>query len=225
MSRKRLGEILMVAGVLTEEQLKHALKAQQRWGGQLGTVLVQEGLVTEELLARALSKQLNIPLVSLADFKIDPRVLKLIPLEVCKEFGVIGFQVQGKFLDVAMSDPMNMGVLDELRIRTQLNVRPHLAVATEIARVTDQCYARDMSVPGGGHQFGNFVESGVHARMQGQTKPDTNRDAEIEALQKRLAALEALVTRDEDVIRKLMGLLVQKGVASREEVLAAISSA
>jgi hypothetical protein len=218
---------LIVAGVLTEEQLKHALKAQQRWGGPLGTVLVQEGLVTEGLLARALSKQLNIPLVSLAGVEIDPHVLKLVPVEVCKEFNVIGFQVQGKFLDVAMSDPMNMGILDELRIRTQLNVRPHLATATEIEEMTERSYARDMSVPGGGQQFGSFLNQSAQARLHGsasQSDNESNRGAEIEALQVRLAALEALVTRDEDVIRKLLGLLVAKGVASREEILTAISS-
>lgn len=225
MSRKRLGEILMVAGVLTEEQLKHALKAQQRWGGPLGTVLVQEGLVTEELLVRALSKQLNIPLVSLTGIEIDPHVLKLVPIEVCKEFNVIGFQVQGKFLDVAMADPMNMGVLDELRIRTRLNVRPHLAAASEIEEITDRSYARDMSIDG--MQFGSFLNQGAQAGLHG-AGPTADRGAiraaEIEALQVRLAALEALVTRDEDVIRKLMGLLVQKGVATREEILKAISA-
>lgn len=219
MSRKRLGEILIVAGVLTEEQLQHGLKAQQRWGGPLGAVLVQEGLVSEELLARALSKQLNIPLVALAQVKIDPRVLQLVPVEVCKEFRVIGFQVQGKFLDVAMSDPMNMGVLDELRIRTRLNVRPHLATSSEIGAAIERSYARDMSI-----QFGNFPNQQAQVGMHDMPAGSDDRGPEIDALQRRLAALEALVRRDEDVIRKLMGLLVQKGVASREEILAAISS-
>jgi hypothetical protein len=218
-SRKRLGEILIVAGVLTEEQLQHGLKAQQRWGGPLGAVLVQEGLVSEELLARALSKQLNIPLVALAQVKIDPRVLQLVPVEVCKEFRVIGFQVQGKFLDVAMSDPMNMGVLDELRIRTRLNVRPHLATSSEIGAAIERSYARDMSI-----QFGNFPNQQAQVGMHDMPAGSDDRGPEIDALQRRLAALEALVRRDEDVIRKLMGLLVQKGVASREEILAAISS-
>ncbi len=223
MARKRLGEILMVAGVLTADQLKHALQAQQRWGGPLGTVLVQEGLISEELLARALSKQLNIPLVSLSGIQIDPEVLKLVPLEVCQEFGVIGFQSQGKFLDVAMSDPMNMGVLEELRIRTRLNVRPHLAPASQIAEAIKRSYARDMSIPGEGLQFGSFLDESGQDALRGKHQSDP-RGAEIEALQRRLQALEALVTRDENVIRKLMGLLVQKGVASREEILEAISS-
>jgi hypothetical protein len=150
-------------------------------------------------------------------------VMKLVPLEVCEEFGVVGFQTQGKFLDVAMSDPMNMGVLDELRIRTRLNVRPHLATASEIAAVVKRSYGKDMSVGAAGLQFGSFLDQHGQDALHGKHKQDP-RGAEIEALQLRLQALEALVTRDENVIRKLMGLLVQKGVASREEMLEAISS-
>ncbi len=213
----------MVAGVLSADQLKHALQAQQRWGGQLGSVLVQEGLITEELLARALSKQLNIPVVSLVNVQLEPEILKLVPIELCKEFGVVGFQIQGKFLDVAMSDPMNMGILDELRIRTRLNVRPHIAAASEIAALVKRSYSRDMSVPEQGANFGSYLDDDRQERFDGRHKEDP-RGAEIEALQRRLQALEALVTRDENVIRKLMGLLVQKGVASREEILEAISS-
>lgn len=222
MSRKRLGEILIVAGVLTQEQLQHALYSQQRWGGPLGKVLVKEGLVSETVLVQALSQQLNIPIVNLRGILIDQEVLDLIPSEVCKQFGVVGFQVQGKFLDVAMSDPMNTGVLDELRIRTQLNVRPHLATASEIISAIKNHYAHDMDVGPTGLEFGSFVdEESLHSRSPSH---GDIRSAEVAALQRRLAALEALVTRDENVIRKLMGLLVSKGVATRDELLEAIKS-
>jgi hypothetical protein len=213
---------LIVAGVLTQEQLQHGLYSQQRWGGPLGKVLVKEGLVSENVLVQALSQQLNIPLVNLRGMMIDQQVLDLIPAEVCKQFGVVGFQVQGKFLDVAMSDPMNMGVLDELRIRTQLNVRPHLATATEIIDAIKNHYAHDMDVGPTGLEFGSFVdEEQLHRRTP---PPGDLPGAEIAALQRRVAALESLVTRDENVIRKLMGLLVSKGVATREELLEAIRS-
>lgn len=218
----RLGEILIAAGLLTQEQLQHGLHAQRRWGGQLGKVLVKEGLITEELLIRALSKQLNIPIVKITGVQIDDRVLDTVPVEICQQFGVIGFQIQGKFLDVAMSDPMNMGVLDELRIRTRLNVRPHLATATEIVDAIKRSYARDMEVGSSGLEFGSFLDDAVlHRSKDGSAEM---RDAEIAALQQRISVLEALVSRDENVIRKLMGLLVQKGVTTREELLEAIKS-
>lgn len=222
MSRKRLGEILIGAGVLTLDQLEQGLRAQKRGGGQLGTALVREGIISEELLVRALSKQLNIPIVKLEGVRIEERVLDLVSADVCQKFGVLPFQIHGKFLDVATSDPMNMGILDELRIRTRLNVRPHLATVSDIDKTVRQAYGL-----GGGEAhdpiaFGNFIDEAVLSAPPDNTAD--MRDAEVASLQQRLATLEALVGRDENVIRKLMGLLVDKGVATREEILKAIGS-
>lgn len=218
MSRKRLGEILIDAKVLSEQQLRHALSEQQRWGGTLGKILIDQGFVDEDLLVRALSKQLNIPMVKLDTMVIDPQVLAKVSVELAEQHGVIPFQIQLKFLDVAMSDPMNMGILDELQIRTRLNVRPHLAGATQIQNAIRRSYHSEMDVGGVDVDFddGGFIQ---HSR--GDNLADM-REAEIAALQRRLSTLEALVTRDENVIRKLLGLLVSKGVASREEILEAI---
>jgi hypothetical protein len=207
--------MLINAGLLRPEQVRKALQEQERWGGPLGMVMVAEGMITEELLVKALSQQLNIPIVPLKSMTIDPEVLRTVSFDLCEQHGLIGFRVQSKFLDVAMSDPMNMGILDELRIRTQLNVRPHLATPTEIREAIARSYGRkgrhrDVSI-----EFDNSIH------RQGDSKADV-RDAEIAALQKRIAVLEGLVVRDEDVLRKLMGLLVKKGVATREEILEAI---
>ncbi len=65
MSRKRLGEILVAANVITHRQLEHALYEQRRWGGQVGKILIDEGFVTEDILVRALGKQLNLPVVTM----------------------------------------------------------------------------------------------------------------------------------------------------------------
>jgi hypothetical protein len=163
---------------------------------------------------------------------------------------LVPFKVEGKFRDVAMSDPTNMGIVDELRIRTQLNPRPYLAGPRAIQRVLASHYGR------GGPDFGYGISTD-HASLPanvdviefgkgGATRqvPTTStasrgsdvdqypsgvptirygqagdREAEINALQERLVKLEALVARDEDVLRKVLGLLVEKGVASREEIL------
>src|SRR5688572_49756 len=109
MARKRLGEILVHAGVLTEAQLRAALGEQRRWGGPLGRILVDMKLVNEEAMVQALSHQLNFPTVNLDQRKIDMAVLDLVPADLADQHAVVPFNVQGKFLDVAMSDPTNMG--------------------------------------------------------------------------------------------------------------------
>jgi type IV pilus assembly protein PilB len=217
MARKRLGEILIQAGVLDNAGLHTALSEQRRWGGPLGRTLIDLQLVTEDELVRALSAQLKFPIADIENLDIPTDVLALVPAELAEERQLIPFRCEGKFLDVAMIDPTDLGTIDELRIRTQLNVRSYLAGP----RIIDRAIAR---------WYGGGVWD-EHARMpedhpDGELLPDrsgrplkADRDAEIQALQSRISTLEALVSRDESVLRKLLGLLVEKGVATRDEIL------
>jgi hypothetical protein len=155
-----------------------------------------------------------------------------------------------KFLDVAMADPTNLGVIDELRIRTQLNIRPYLAGPKMIERAIGKfykrgfgrMYRRDVDVP---MDTGDVIShigpapkpDGLVGRRSAPLAPTlpppisgldlghagppalTARDAEIDALQERISSLEARVERDEQVLRKLLAILVEKNVATREEIL------
>ncbi|MEM9491864.1 MAG: hypothetical protein AAGC55_22150, partial [Myxococcota bacterium] len=227
MARKRLGEILVQAGVLDNAGLRAALAEQRRWGGQLGRVLIEMKLVSEDALVRALSHQLNFPTVDLDALDVPDSALDLVPGELAEQLSLIPFHFEGKFLDVAMSDPTNLGIIDELRIRTQLNVRPYLAGPKMIERALARFYRIGPAAVGQ-----DIRDAEKHARraltgpgakpapVDGQPAgPGVIRDAEILAMQERISHLEALVSRDEDVLRKLLGLLIEKGVATREEIL------
>jgi type IV pilus assembly protein PilB len=245
-ARRKLGEILIQAGVLDESSLRAALAEQRRWGGHLGRVLIDMHLVSEDVLVQALSHQLNFPVVNLDHRPIPPEILELVPAEMAEQYGLIPYHKEGKFLDVAMIDPTNLGIVDELRIRTQLNVRPYLAGPKALERAIAHYYGRGFGAAtgtrGGGMSAGlvdfdpsesgrmEVIRSGVGQHEApalagsvdiGLPKPTqpAGRDAEIRALQERISKLEALVARDEDVLRKLLGLLVEKGVASRDEIL------
>ncbi len=275
MARKKLGVMLVEAGVLTEQSLRRALNEQKRWGGTLGRTLVDMKLIGEPELVRVLSAQLNLPTVDLDKLAIHPTVLELVPGELAEQHNLVPFAQPMKFLDVAMADPTNLGIIDELRIRTQLNIRPYLAGPKMIERALAKHYRRgfgrairrDAELP---LDTGNTITLGVddaaqphpdaaeieaarrreglrqppkpvrHAPLDVPVAPPSNipplggasvelgtldsrtprdRNAEIDALQERISALEALVARDEDVLRKLLALLVEKGVATREEIL------
>src|SRR5216117_2766791 len=108
MARKRLGEILVQAGVLDETRLRAALAEQRRWGGPLGRILVEMGGISEEVMVQALSHQLNFPAINLDTKVIPTDVLDLVPPELAEQHSVLPFAVQGKFLDVAMADPTNL---------------------------------------------------------------------------------------------------------------------
>lgn len=229
MARKRIGEILVQAGVLDNAGLRAALAEQRRWGGHLGRVLIDMKLVSEEALVRALSHQLNFPTVDLDQLDVADATLELVPGELAEQHSLIPFNLEGKFLDVAMSDPTNLGIIDELRIRTQLNVRPYLAGPKMIERTLGRLYhigpatiAHDIRAAQNQAKNTSSLELAAPISNPNSAPPSrgqVERTAEIRSLQERISQLEALVSRDEDVLRKLLGLLVEKGVATREEIL------
>lgn len=217
MARKRLGEILVQAGVLDTAGLHKALAEQRRWGGQLGSMLIEMKLVTEEALVQALSHQLNFPTVDLDTMDIPAEVLALVPGELAEQNNLIPFGLEGKFLDVAMSEPTDLGIIDELRIRTQLNVRSYLAGPKMIERALARWYGRGVATWSQSIRLPD-----KDAEQQAAAQPaagQAERDREIKVLQRRISELEALVSRDEDVLRKVLGLLVEKGIATRDEIL------
>jgi hypothetical protein len=258
MARKKLGEMLIEAGVLDEARLRSALADQRRWGRSLGKTLVEMKLIAEEDLVRVLSRQLGLPAVDLDKFVIPTSVTSLIPDELARQYQVVAFDQPMKFLDVAMIDPTNLGVIDELRIRTQLNIRPYLAGPRQIdralARYHGGSHKHDTSISLDGvdllelqHGHPPQIEKSItsehphrdKSRGEGirpypRTSPPPianpapaagalNRDDEIDALQTRISNLEALLARDEEVLRKLLALLVDKGIATREEILERIA--
>lgn len=137
MSRLRLGEILVQAGVLEQSALDRALQEQRRWGrGPLGQYLVQLGLVSEEMIVRALSKQCNIPAVALDPERLELSAARFVPDDICQRHRLVCFKVdrERRFLDVAMADPASLDAVDEVRVATRYNVRPYFALPSAIER-------------------------------------------------------------------------------------------
>jgi len=112
---KKIGELLVSEGLLTEAQLQEALNVSKRTGVRLGTAMVNMGLVTEKDIGQALSRQFDIPYISLSEIIIDPAIIKLIPETLARRYLVIPFAKQGNNLKVAMFDPLNVFALDDLK--------------------------------------------------------------------------------------------------------------
>jgi len=215
MVRQRLGEILVAAGVLRTEQVQAALKEQQRWGGQLGQILVNKNYITEDALVVALSRQLNIPIADLRGARIPKEVVGLVPFELANDNHILAFRRDGRILDLAMANPLNLGITDELRIRTKLNIRPFIAGTSAIQNALRLNYGASMPVEVVGARS-------VAERRAVATHDPTVSVAEFTRLQERVQRLEGLLGRNEDIIRKLMRLLIDKSVTSRDEIMAAI---
>ena len=250
MARKKLGELLVMAGAIDEFQLQSALGEQRKWGRHLGSTLVDMGLLDETTLVRVLSQQLNIAAIDLDKVEIEPEALRLMTYDLCASYDALPFRYEdkGKSLYVAMADPTNLEIFDRIRLQTRCNVRPFLAGPKAIETAIRRRYLGEVSPA---RQPGYRDPSGqlVHHREMVFAAPDSplssaevdlddmdlgeanlsapslpratdDRDTLIQTLRRELKEIRALLTRDEMVLRKLMGLIVEKGLCSREELVA-----
>lgn len=143
--RLRLGEILVDAGVLQQEQLDQALAMQKARGIRLGQVLLQENFISEPQLVQALSRRLSIPWVSLEYVDIPEEILQLVPPNVAEEFFLIPVYVQkvdpkNKTLFVAMNDPMDETALRFVSAAAGMPVKPMVAGPSDISTAIQYYY-------------------------------------------------------------------------------------
>src|SRR2546423_4405393 len=127
----RIGELLLKEKKITPDQLQQALAAQKSNGGKLGYNLVKMGFVKDEEITALLSKQYGVPSINLAQFQIDPAVVKLVPAETAQKYQIIPLSRSGAALTIAMTDPTNVFAMDDIKFMTGYNVEP--VVASEIA--------------------------------------------------------------------------------------------
>ncbi len=123
----RLGEILLQEGLITREQLQSALAEQRSTKARLGFLVVKLGFVPEIEVTKILGRQYRMPAVDLSRFEVDARILKLIPAEVAAKHCVLPLKREGRTLTVALADPSDHGLLDDLKFITRYDLFPVIA--------------------------------------------------------------------------------------------------
>jgi len=142
----KLGQMLVKAGVITNEQLESALNSQRDQGGRLGYNLVRMKLITEEDLNSYLARQNRIEAINIDSLKIEPEVLQLIPAKLAIRYEVIPVERVGKTLVVAMADPHNLFTIDDLRFSLGMEIEPHICASSMIQRALDKVYRQDDAI-------------------------------------------------------------------------------
>ncbi|MFA5867633.1 MAG: ATPase, T2SS/T4P/T4SS family [Actinomycetota bacterium] len=148
-SRKQLGDLLVAQGVIKQEQLDEALKTQKESGEPLGRVLVKRGLVTEADLLRILANQLGLDYVDLNEYKIDLSAVSLIPERIAKKNVVLPIGFEDDKLIVAVANPTDVFIFDDLRMMTGFEVRPVVSTKEDILASISR-YARADQLVGEG---------------------------------------------------------------------------
>jgi len=137
---ERIGDLLIKAGLIDQEQLNEALQLQKSSGGKLGYNLVKLGYVKEEDITSLLSEQYGVPAIHLEHFEIDESILKHIPSDVAQKYLVIPIERTGATLTVAMADPSNVFALDDIRFITGYQVEPVVAAEASIREAINKYY-------------------------------------------------------------------------------------
>jgi type IV pilus assembly protein PilB len=150
----RIGELLLKEKRITPDQLQEALNYQKANGGKLGFNLVKLGFVKDEELTALLSKQYGVPSINLAQFEIDPAVIKLIPAETAQKYQIIPLSRSGATLTIAMTDPTNVFAMDDIKFMTGYNVEPVVASETAVGESIVRYYALGRQPAVGGSVVG-----------------------------------------------------------------------
>jgi type IV pilus assembly protein PilB len=145
---ERLGELLIKRNYITPEQLKRASDEQRLKGGRLESNLVRLGYIKEDELLSFLSAQYRVPSVKISKMEINPTVIKLIPSSLSKKYFIIPINRMGPKLTLAMADPSNIVVIDEIKFMTGFNVEPVVASETEIIDAIKKYYGGGGNVAG-----------------------------------------------------------------------------
>jgi type IV pilus assembly protein PilB len=145
---ERLGELLVKRNYITPDQLKRALDEQKLKGGRLESNLVRLGYIKEDELLSFLSAQYRVPSVKISKMEINPNVIKLIPSSISKKYFIIPINRIGPKLTLAMADPSNIVVIDEIKFMTGFNVEAVVASETEIIDAIKKYYGGGGNVAG-----------------------------------------------------------------------------
>jgi len=136
--KQKIGELLVQEGLISPEQLTRALEEHQHSGERIGAALIKLGSISESTLVEFLSRQFHVPSVNLSKLAIPKDISALIPMDIEQKYQAVPFGVMGNTLNVAMSDPGNLFMIDDLRFLTRKNIQVHVAPESSIKKLISQ---------------------------------------------------------------------------------------
>ena len=139
----RLGDLLIAAGTITQEELEKGLALQKEQKGRLGEVLISNGIITEQQLIEALQMQLGIEFIDLTKVNIPTELAQVVPKNIAKQYTVVPIRAVKDELYLAMSDPLNFYAIEEVRKAVRRKVVPVLATKDAIEHSIQILYGNE----------------------------------------------------------------------------------
>ncbi len=178
---RKLGEYLVKDGVITADVLEDALDKQKDSTDSLGTILMEMGAASEWEMAAALGKELNVPFITLSHYEIERDVLESIPQDIIKRYKIVPVDRTGDTLTVALPDPGNIFILDELRLLTKSQIVPVISFETDIENAISR-YFSDNGSSDGSEQLEQMLSDMADQDMEilQETQDDDDMDLSIQ---------------------------------------------
>ncbi|HEY5498402.1 MAG TPA: ATPase, T2SS/T4P/T4SS family [Syntrophales bacterium] len=199
--KKKLGQMLIEAALLTEEQLKQALLDQVRSGIKLGQFLIRKGLVSEQLMVEMLSQQLKIEKYHPDKYPLDLSLTQVIPLEYAQKYQIAPLKKKGRLLTICTTDPLDINALDAIEMLTNYEVEPSVCTEREMVQLISSLYGIQSGL-------GNMLET-MEIDVTAETeKEDEQADVQVASLQD--MAGEAPVIR---LVNTIFGQAIREGAS------------
>lgn len=191
-------EIVKKTKIVSETELKRAQELQKSTKKKLIRILLDEGFIPEKDLMFLLSSELSIPVLDLSAFKIDPKVLKTIPKKIAERYEVLPVSQIGNVITLAMSDPLDVTAIDDVKKITQaVNVRPVIVAHRDIQTAIETYYSEDVKLE---EVFEDLDPDSVEVVDQTPLPDDQGKDARI---------------ADEAPVIRMVNLVLQEAIKSR----------
>lgn len=242
-TKRRLGELLIEAGLIDELQLKAALQEQRKWGGKLGRTLVEMGFADEQSIVLTLSMQLGFPPVDLDRATLPPDVTQHLRVDIAERYGIfpLGANPAAKVLKIASSDPTNQDALQEISFNTGMKLQVCVATASAIDRAIRHRYYGEsvtssavttpqelgvseatFDLQTGSNHSGATEATRAPAASAVSNAAVEALNAKVGELEGRVAALEKLVANQVRAMRGMLEIMVEKRMLTREEWIAKV---
>jgi type IV pilus assembly protein PilB len=141
MTKKRLGELLLQEGVISDEQLKQGLDEQQQTGELVGDILVRKGFCTESDVARTISTQFSFPYISVQNYYVSPEMAALFPLATLERNLFVPIDRFGDVLSVVVAGLLDQDVVDEIEQKTSCTAQVYVGMVSEVKQVIKEKFA------------------------------------------------------------------------------------
>jgi type IV pilus assembly protein PilB len=207
---KKIGELLVQENKINVEQLEKAKVEQRNHGGRLGTALVKLGYIKENELAEFMGKQYNVSPIDLAAFEVDSEVVKLVPKEVCEKHMVFPVSKAGNTIVIAMADPSNIFVRDDLAFVTRLKVEVVVAAETAILSAIDKYYGSRIKADSILQEIEREDAKQKRADKEAGKTPQTMGGQVVEVVD-----LDSRASKDDAPVIKLVNLVLSEAIKTR----------